>query len=80
MDGFTRDRMIDAINGALYVKVDMVKEMVLVWKGGHTVNVYGIHDWSAINCFTFGWNDDKVKVEDAIAGIGEYLEEVQGES
>ena len=45
----------------------------LRWNGGHTVNIFEHH--REIDCFTFGWEKDKISQTEALSAIINYLSE-----
>jgi hypothetical protein len=45
----------------------------LRWKGSHTVNIFVYH--REIDCFTFGWEKDKISQTEALSAIINYLSE-----
>ncbi len=48
----TLHRILNATDGAHYVYRDADRELLYVWHGGASVNVYSTHNGKCVDCFT----------------------------
>ena len=72
------ERAVNATDEARYVKWDATGDIVAVWHGGPTVNVYWIYDSDAKPIDTFTIGDESttdIPLEEAKESMIEYLKE-----
>lgn len=76
----SNERLARAVSGSRLVEYDEQTELVYVWNGSLTVNIYNL-DGKAVDVFTFGHSDGRdVTVEYAERAINERMAEDRGET
>ncbi len=63
-----------ALDRAEYVRY--FDEVLYVWDGGHTVNIYLVPEFQPIDCFSVGsFTKNAADIEEVIEGIEEAIQE-----
>lgn len=59
-------------------KVIIKQDLLFVWHGGHTINIYSALTGTSLDCFNVGnFQNDKATLEQVEKGINDYVKEVK---
>jgi len=66
-------RAFASLDCARYVRVDIQHQLILVWKGGHTINAYD-QDFQAVTAWSVGdFADDSATLQEVAQSMTKHI-------